>query len=127
VPAYREAHQPPVDLEAEALRDLLRRTRRLRKRVLFPVAVMALVVGHAGIVAHATGYWAMFGRMTDGSYGVSPVTILLAFALPALPFVLAGGALHRVLGGRMRRAWCDEHEKQGVPRDVLEGNAFRYG
>jgi hypothetical protein len=128
VPAYRDAHQPPVDLEAEALRELLRRTRRLRKRVVFPALAAAIVVGHLGIAAHATGRWALLGSGADGSYYVSPLTILLAFALPALPFVLAAGALHRVLGDRLRRAWCDEYEKEhGLPRDVLEGNALRYG
>jgi hypothetical protein len=128
VPIYREPHQPPVDMEAEALRELLRRTRRLRKRVIFPAAAAAVVIGHVGIAAHATGHWAMFGRLSDGSYYVSVLSIILAFALPALPFVLVGAVLHRVLGDRLRRAWCDEYETQhGVPRDVLEGHVLRYG
>ncbi len=88
----------------------------------------AIVAGHAGVLAHAMGYWSIFGVAPDGTYAVSTSTIVVAFVLPVLPFAIPSALLYRVLGGRLRRAWCDEFEaKHGLPREMLERNAGRYG
>lgn len=125
---YRRREPSTTDLETVALLELSHRIKRLRSRVLFPVAAAGLIAGHCGIAAHALGYWSIFGATEDGAYFLAAPTIAVAFLIGALPFGLVGLVLHRVLGGRLKRAWCDEFEKKyKLPRDVLERNAGRYG
>lgn len=125
---YRRHNPSRFDLETIALRELSHRVKRLRSRVLFPVAAAAVIVGHVGIAAHALGYWSIFGTFEDGTYLLSWVTIAVAFFIGALPFGIVGLILHRVLSGRLRRAWVDEFEqKYHLPREELEQNAGRYG
>ena len=125
---YRTKQGSTVDLEIFALGELAYRVKRLRSRVLLPAGAAALLVGHLGVAAHALGRWSIFGTTSDGSYILSVPTILIAFCLPALPCVIVGAILYRALGARVQRAWCDEFStKHGLPREMLERNAMRYG
>lgn len=125
---YRRHKGSTADQETIALRELAHRVKRLRARVIFPVAAVAIVAGHVGIAAHATGHWSIFGVGSDGTYYVAPITIAFAFVLPAIPFAIVAWILHRVLSRRLRRAWCDEFaDRYGIARETLEQNAGRYG
>ncbi len=116
-----------LDLETDAIVDLGARIRRLRRRVLLPAIIAALVAGHLSLLAHVLGYSSIVGRLSDGSYFVSKLTVLLALILPLPPIVAPACVAYLVLRGRMREAWARDHVARGLPAEVAARNARRFG
>ena len=108
-----------------------RRDRRPRRahpapppaRLLLPAIIAALVAGHLSLLAHVLGYSSIVGRLSDGSYFVSKLTVLLALILPLPPIVAPTCIAYLVLRGRMREAWARDHVARGLPAEVAARNA----
>jgi hypothetical protein len=126
---HREKSAGPsaIDLETDAIVDLGARIRRLRRRVLLPAIIAFLMVAHVCVAAHMLGYLPILGRLADGSYFISKLTILLATLAPAVPIVGPAAVAYVVMRGRMRAAWVAEHRAKGVSEEALETNVARYG
>ena len=125
--AYREENRRPVDLEIDALHDLLARIRRVRRRVALPVLSVALVALAIGVSAHVLGYWSVFGTDEDGRYWLGAFTIFTAGLLAALPIVVPGELLYVAMRARTRRTWQIAHARAGVGDEWLNANMNRYG
>jgi hypothetical protein len=124
----RETHEPSEsDRETSALHDLLARTRRLRTRIALPALVVSLVTISMGTTAHALGYWSVLGTLSDGSYFVGTATFLIAAILCSAPVLGPGVAVYLVARARQRRAWREEHRKNGVSDEWLAANVQRFG
>lgn len=122
----RSARSLLLDLETDAIVDLRSRVRRLRSRALLPAFGAYLVAGHVAVTAHFLGHWAIFGRLDDGSYYVSKITMLVALLLP-LPVIMGpAGLVYLVLRGRARRAWAREYLARGLPAEAVERNVARF-
>lgn len=128
--AYRkgETREPSEsDRETSALHDLLARMRRLRARIALPVLVAALVAVSIGTTAHALGYWSVLGTLPDGSYFVGTATFLIAAVLSSAPLLVPGVVIYLVARARLRRAWQEEHRRNGVSDEWLAENVRRFG
>jgi hypothetical protein len=124
---YREENRRPVDLELDALHDLLARIRRVRRRVALPVMSGALVAIVLGVAAHLGGLWSIFGTDEEGRYLVGVATIFVAGGLCALPVVVPGVLLYLAFRARTRRTWVTAHGRAGVSAEWLAANVNRYG
>jgi hypothetical protein len=125
--AYREENRRPVDLEIDALHDLLARIRRVRRRVALPVMLLAAVAVSLGVAAHVLGYWSVFGTDEDGRYLLGAFTVFSAGLLAMLPILVPGTLLYAALRARTRRAWRIAHARAGVAEEWLDANVNRYG
>ena len=124
---YREHEPRAIDLETAAIADLSGRMRTLRKRTVLPLGGAALAAGFLGAAAHVSGYWSILGVTSYGTYLVHPVTILLAFALAALPFVGLAVVVYRLRRAALRRAWAAEHRKhRALTKAWLEQTIHRF-
>jgi len=100
VAVYRDLLHPVSDLEAAALAELSRRVTAVRMRFTIPSIVLAAAAGTGAAIAHTTGYFALLGRLPDGSYYVTKGSIcftmlaaILAVAIPATLIVRAAHAM----------------------------------
>jgi hypothetical protein len=116
-----------LDLETDAIVDLGARIRRLRRRVLLPALAAYVVAGHLAVAAHVLGYFPLLGRLPDGSYLVSKLTIVAALLTPLVPVVGPAGLAYVALRARMRDAWARDHVARGLPREVVARNVARFG
>lgn len=124
---YREANPRATDLETAAIYDLLARIKTLRRRVALPLMIAGVVAALFGMGAHVTGRWSILGRLDDGGYYVSGVTILVAAFLSAAPIVAPGAAVYVGLRGRARRSWREAHVANGLSPSFLAENMRRFG
>jgi hypothetical protein len=116
-----------LDLETDAIVDLRARVRRLRSRAILPSLVAYLVAAHVAVAAHMLGYWSIAGRLEDGSYFISKITLLLALLLP-LPVVVGPACLvYLVLRGQARRTWARQYLTRGLPPEVVQRHIARVG
>ncbi len=123
----RRAARSLLDLETDAIVDLRARIQRLRARTVLPALVVYFVAAPVAVLAHVFGFWAILGRLDDGSYYLSNITILMAMLTP-LPIVVGpAGLVYLVLRARARRAWAREHLGRGLPREAVEQNVARFG
>ena len=125
--AYREAEARASDLETAALHDLLARVRRLRRRVVLPLAIAGVVVALGGMTVHVAGRWSVLGSLDDGGYYVTAFSLGAAGLLCAAPVVAPGAALYLALRARLRDAWRTAHAARGVPAEFLAENLRRFG
>jgi hypothetical protein len=124
----REKHEPSEsDRETEALRDLLARMKRLRRRVALPTLVASLVVASIGMSAHALGYWSVVGMLSNGTYLIGAVTFLIAAVICSAPVLGPGVAVYLLARMRLRRAWQEQHREKGVSKEWLAENVRRFG
>jgi hypothetical protein len=124
----REKHEPSEsDRETTALHDLLTRMKRLRARIALPTLVASLVAVSVGTTAHALGYWSVLGTLSDGSYFVGPATFFVAAVVSSAPLLGPGAVVYVLARARLRRAWQDEHRKNGVADEWLAENVRRLG
>jgi hypothetical protein len=125
---HRSAGPSVIDAETAAIRDLVARMRGLRRRVALPFVAAAVIPGHLGILLHVTGHWSVLGVLPDGTYLVHPVTILLAFAILACPFVAMGVPVYLFLRAQLRRSWREQHLRQhGLADHWLDATTRRFG
>jgi hypothetical protein len=127
--AYRtREEQAPSESDREtfALLDLLARMKRVRARVALPTSIASLVAVSAGTTAHALGYWSVLGTLSDGTYFVGAATFLIAAVICSAPVLVPGVAVYLLARARLRRAWHEEHRKNGVSSEWLEENVRRF-
>ena len=115
-----------LDLETDAIVDLVARMRHLRRRVALPFVVVAAAFSNLGAAAHATGYWAVLGVLPDNTYVVNKLTVILAFLLPILPVAIFGVPVYAALRSRTRRAWREEHGEHGLSAEWLSTTSARF-
>jgi hypothetical protein len=127
VTAYRNHEPRSVDLETDALGDLLVRVQKLRRRSALPVLVGGAVAAWLGTTLHCLGYWSVLGELPDGGYYVGAPTILLGAAISGAPVVVPGVLIYVLLRARMRHAWKEDHRRRGVDDAWLEENSRRFG
>jgi hypothetical protein len=128
--AYRsgEKREPSEsDRETSALHDLVARMKRLRKRIVLPTLIAALVAIAIGTTAHALGYWSVIGTLSDGRYLVGPATFFVAAVVCSAPMLAPGVVIYLVARARLRSAWHAEHRANGVSSEWLEENVRRFG
>jgi hypothetical protein len=124
----REKHEPSEsDRETSALHDLVARMKRLRARLALPLLVTSLVTVSIGTTAHALGYWSVLGTLPDGSYFVGTATFLIAAVLCSAPVLGPGVVVYLLARARLRRAWQEEHRRNGVSAEWLAENVSRFG
>ena len=123
----REEHEPSEsDRETSALHDLLARMKRLRRRSALPTLVASLVAVSIGTWAHAFGYWSVLGTLSDGTYFVGTATFLIAAIVSSAPVLGPGVVIYLLARARLRRAWQEEHRKNGVSNEWLAENVRRF-
>jgi len=123
---FRKAPPRTTDLETEALRDLLRRTRRLRRRTALPAMIVGLIAAFGGMAAHITGLWSVFGGSDHQGYYVTAFSLGAAALVCAAPLVLPAAVLYLVLRARVRGTWNAAHATHGVPAEFLAENVRRF-
>jgi|GEM_PF-5951841 len=109
---YRDEAPRSIDLETTAIRDLLARTKQLRRRVALPTMAASLVAAWLGGAAHALGYWPLLGVSSSGTYLVSAFTLAIAAVLSAAPLLAPGVLAYFVARRRMRAKWSAEYRAQ---------------
>ena len=115
-----------IELETEAIVDLVAQMRRLRRRAALPFLVGAAAAGNLGLVAHAAGYWSVLGTLLDGEYVVSKVTLMLAFLVPFAPILVLGVPVYGVMRAHTRRQWREEHRSRGLAEEWLTSTQERF-
>jgi hypothetical protein len=125
--ADRAARSALLALETDAIVDLRVRVRRVRARALLPALVAYVIAAHVAVLAHVLGYWSIAGRLDDGSYHVSKLTILFAMLLPLPVTVGPAGLVYLALREQVRRAWAREYAGRGLPPDAVARNVTRFG
>ncbi len=123
---YREPAPDETDLEIDAIRDLLERIQRLRRRIALPSLVVVFVSMWMGTLAHCTGYWAPFGVSANHTYSVNVVTLVIVAAVSGAPFAAFGFAVYAFARDRLRRAWHADHRSKGLDDAWLDESARRF-
>lgn len=113
------------DLENQAMADLVTRLRVMRRKWMLPFLIVMVAAGTLGLIAHVTGYWSIFGTLR-GEYFVNVGTIIIAFGLPALPFLLTIGPVYRRLRRQVRDEWMLDYQAKGLSEDWLLETMDRY-
>jgi hypothetical protein len=113
-------------IETEAISDLVERMRQLRRKVVLPFVIAAVIVGHLGIAAHVFGYWSIFGIIHDHRYPVNFLTISAAFFLPSGPMIGLGIATYIRMRARIRQQWQEIHRAQGLATEWLNSTTDRF-
>lgn len=112
------------NVETEALVDLLRRARAVRRRFALPTLLVAAAAALAGSVVHLSGAWSVLGRLEDGSYFISTPSVAIAACSCAAPFATIGVAFYLVARSASRRAWIAEFRKRPTSEEWTEREAW---
>jgi hypothetical protein len=114
------------DVETEAITVIVARMQQLRRRAALPFLVLSAIVGNAGILAHAIGYWAVLGVFPDNTYVVNKFTIALACVIPVLPVAAVAVPIYGLLRARTRRAWHQQYRARGLSDKWLSRTMMRF-
>lgn len=114
------------DIETQAIADLVTRMRQMRRRVVLPFLVTGIIIGNAGIAAHAMGYWSVIGTLPDNTYFINWLTVALAFFLSVSPLLATGIPMYLLQRARTRRLWSQEYLGRGVSDEWLSNTQNRF-
>ena len=108
----------PEDLLAIASR-WGERSRQLRRWVLFPAIIAAVLAGLAGCLLHLGGAWAVLGPRGEGRYLIWVGSVLAAAFGPAAVVLIPAWIAHRVALSAGRRSFLADAARQGHPVEEL--------